>query len=314
MTAAAAAALIAFIMAYVLVLLEDFTKLRKSKPLLLAAGFIWVMVALEHDPEHIVEGLRNGVYEFGQLFLFILVAVTYISAIRARGVFESISTRILQGRKGLRQTFWVTGAMAFVLSPIADNMTTALILGALVVAIGRDQRRFTAITCTNIVVAANAGGAFSPFGDLTTLMVWQAGKVQTPYFFWLVAPSLVSWLIPAFVMQFGIKEDSFHAVRSDIDLERDWLIVVGLFAVTVLTAIIFHSVLHIPPFLGMTTGLGYYMVYCYWNCRRRGEGRHPGSKAFEHIQSVEWDTMLFFFGVIPRSQTWHTRSFSPPSL
>ena len=129
-------------------------------------------------------------------------------------------------------------------------------------------------------------------------MVWQAGKVPTLEFVWLVAPALVSWLVPAFVMQFAIERGAPDGSRRDVALGGDWPIVVLLFGATVLTAITFHGALELPPFLGMTTGLGYYMVYCYWDCRRRGDARHPGSKVFEHVQSVEWDTMLFFFGVI----------------
>ena len=287
-----------FIIAYALVVSEDFTRLRKSKPLLLGAGVIWVLAALDQSQERLAEGMKDSVYEFGQLFLFLLVAITYVNAIRARGVFEWVSRRLLANRGGLRRAYWITGTLAFLLSPVADNLTTALVLGATVVAIGKDNERFVVIACINIVVAANAGGAFSPFGDLTTLMVWQAGKVDTASFPLLIAPALASWLVPATVMQFAIARKDVATSHTDAKLGKDWAIVVALFAATVTTAVLFHSVLHLPPFLGMTTGLGYYMLYCYWDCRRHGDLEHPGSKVFEHIRGVEWDTMLFFFGVI----------------
>lgn len=298
MTTLSVLALCTFIAAYAFVVSEDFTKLRKSKPLLLGAGAIWVMASLDRNRESVAEGMRDSVYEFGQLFLFLLVAITYVNAIRARGVFDWVSKRLLANRGGLRRAYWVTGSLAFLLSPVADNLTTALVLGAVVASIGKDHDRFVVIASINIVVAANAGGAFSPFGDLTTLMVWQAGKVATGDFPWLVVPSLASWLVPAFVMQFAIARSGVAASHSDAKLGRDWAIVVALFAATVTTAIIFHSALHLPPFLGMTTGLGYYMLYCFWDCRQHGDMQHPGSKVFEHIRGVEWDTMLFFFGVI----------------
>ena len=298
MTTLSALALCVFIAAYAFVVSEDFTKLRKSKPLLLGAGVIWVLAALDRSRESVAEGMRDSVYEFGQLFLFLLVAITYVNAIRARGVFDLISRRLLANRGGLRRAYWVTGFLAFLLSPVADNLTTALVLGAVVAAIGKENERFVLIASINIVVAANAGGAFSPFGDLTTLMVWQAGKVETTSFPWLVVPALTSWLVPAVVMQFAIVRGGVPAPHSDARPAKDWAIVVGLFAATVTTAVVFHNALHLPPFLGMTTGLGYYMVYCYVDCRHHGDMHHPGSKVFEHIRGVEWDTMLFFFGVI----------------
>ena len=297
MTTLSLLALCTFLTAYSLVVSEDFTKLRKSKPLLLGAGAIWVMASLAGNREAVADGLRDSVYEFGQLFLFLLVAIAYVNAIRARGVFDWISARCLAGRGGLRRAFWITGILAFLLSPVADNLTTALVLGAVVSVIGQDNSRFVVIASINIVVAANAGGAFSPFGDLTTLMVWQAGKVQTANFLWLIAPALVSWLIPAFVIQFSIDRADTPSSHPTVKLHADWAIVVGLFVATIATAVLFHGVLHLPPFLGMTTGLGYYMMYCYFDCRRHGV-QDPGSKVFEHIRGIEWDTMLFFFGVI----------------
>ena len=84
-----------FIIAYALVVSEDFTRLRKSKPLLLGAGVIWVLAALDQSQERLAEGMKDSVYEFGQLFLFLLVAITYVNAIRARGVFDWVSRRLL---------------------------------------------------------------------------------------------------------------------------------------------------------------------------------------------------------------------------
>lgn len=299
MTLYAVLALLVFVAAYTLVLAEDLTKLRKSKPLILANGLIWILAALQADREAVAAGMKECVYEFGQLFLFVLVAMTYISALRSRGVFDWISARLLVKRGGSRRAFWVTGCLAFVLSPVADNMTTALVLGAVVCTSGQGRPRFLALALTNVVVAANAGGAFSPFGDLTTLMTWQAQKVPTLQFAWLILPALISWLLPAMAMQLALVEEELDpAAQTHVAPARDWANVTALFLATIVTALLFHAVFHLPPFMGMTTGLGYYMLYCYWDCRRRGDDLHPGSRVFEHVKSVEWDTMLFFFGVI----------------
>src|SRR5690606_16084190 len=103
-----------------------------------------------------------------------------------------------------RQLFWVTGALAFFLSAWLDNLTTALVMGAVALAVGRGNPRFISVACINTVIAANAGGAWSAFGDITTLMVWQAGRAEFFDFYRLVIPSFVNWFVPALLMSFAI--------------------------------------------------------------------------------------------------------------
>ncbi len=288
-----------FAAAYILVLIEDRTRLRKSAPLLVASGAIWALAIFNaKDADEVRAELMRSLGEYGALFLFVLTAVTYVRAIDQKGVFQRICTWLLERRLSARTGFWVTGAAAFALSPIADNLTTAVLTGALVVGIGGSDRRFIAAGCTNVVIAANSGGAFSPFGDITTLMIWQAGKVPTLSFMLLIVPALVTWLVPASVIALTLRPGKAGVSPTRVPLQEDWWVLVLLFVATVATAVTFHAWLHLPPFLGMTTGLGYYMIYCYFDCRRRGEHAHPGHKAFENVASVEWDTLLFFFGVI----------------
>lgn len=291
--------LIVFVAAYALVLLEDRTLLRKSKPMILAAGAIWAIAMLASgNAESTRDAIQESLSEYAELFLFLLVAITYIRAIETRGVFDWISSRLTRRGFGPRGLFWVTGTAAFVMSPIADNLTTALLLGTIVLRVSPPDPRIVAIGCANVVVAANAGGAFSPFGDVTTLMVWQANKVPTLSFLLLIVPALVSWLVPAAMMSFSLPSGRGEPTPTSITLARDWWVVVCLFMATIATAVFFHAWLYLPPYLGMTTGLGYYMIYCYVDCRRSGDHVHPGHKVFRNVAGVEWDTLLFFFGVI----------------
>lgn len=168
-------ALVLFVLAYILVMVEEFTHFRKSKPVILVAGVIWGLIGwvyasqgIDHSAE---VALRHNLLEYAELFLFLLVAMTYIEAMKERQVFESLKAWLVSKGFTFRQLFWMTGFLAFFISPIADNLTTALIMGAVVLAVGSSNPRFVSIAMINIVVAANAGGAFSPFGDITTLMV-----------------------------------------------------------------------------------------------------------------------------------------------
>jgi hypothetical protein len=169
--------------AYALVMAEEFTHLRKSKPVILAAGLIWALIAIVysgHGMNHAAEmAVRHNLLEYAELMLFLLVAMTYINAMSERNVFEALRSWLIEKGYGLRKLFWITGVLAFFISPVADNLTTALLMCAVVMAVGGENAKFVLLACINIVVAANAGGAFSPFGDITTLMVWQKG-IQTP--------------------------------------------------------------------------------------------------------------------------------------
>jgi Na+/H+ antiporter NhaD/arsenite permease-like protein len=308
------AALIVFAVAYVFVVLEEFSHLRKSKPVLLAAGLIWALIGYEYasnDLTHAAEvAVEHFLIEFAELFLFLLVAMTYVNAMSERNVFEKIRAWLVNQRYGYRRLFWTTGVMTFVLSPIIDNLTAALVMCAVVLTVGRNNRRFIGISCVNIVVAANAGGAFSPFGDITTLMVWQSGLVDFQAFFALAVPSVVNYLIPASIMSFFVSRELPTIDDSAVvSMKRGAKGIIFLFGCTIATAVSFHNFLHLPPFLGMMTGLAYLKIFGYYLKRTHvirsmdrsdyGEvGDIAAFDSYRELARAEWDTLIFFFGVI----------------
>jgi hypothetical protein len=174
--------LVLFVGAYLLVIFEEQLHMRKSKPVLLAAGIIWVLVAITFNSMGNTQAahaaIQHNLIEYAELFLFLLAAMTYINAMDERNVFQALRSWLVGRGFTLRTIFWVTGLLAFVISPVADNLTTALLMGAVVMAVAGDNKKFLVVACINIVVAANAGGAVSPYGDNTPLMVWQKGKVE----------------------------------------------------------------------------------------------------------------------------------------
>ena len=309
------AALGVFALAYILVIAEEYIHLRKSKPVLLAAGLIWILIALVYNsndlPHEVESGIRHNFLEYGELFFFLLVAMTYINAMVERGVFEELRNWLIRKGFSYRALFWLTGILAFFISPVADNLTTALIMCAVVLAVGEGQPRFVAVACISIVVGANAGGAFSPFGDITTLMVWQKGVVNFWEFFALFIPSVVNFVVPAAIMQFAVpsgKPDDIEVEGTAI--KYGGLVIVGLFMMTIATAVSFHTFLHIPPVFGMMMGLAYLKFYGFY-LRRKSRSwsfdheNPPGADSdpyhfdvFEKIANAEWDTLFFFYGVI----------------
>jgi len=298
------AALILFALAYGLVVFEEATHLRKSKPVMLAAGLIWVLVGIAYIEAGEVEAAHAQalriIEEYGELFLFLLVAITYVNTLEERRAFDVLRARLVGLGLGYRALFLLTGLLAFFLSAVLDNLTTALVMGAVVLALGRDNARFVALSCVSIVVAANAGGAFSPFGDITTLMVWQKGKLEFLDFFALFLPALVNWLVPAAILYLAVPDERPRASEAVVVAKPGMAGVVLLFAATIATAVLFKNLLNLPPALGMMLGLGYLQMFSYGlqvTGRRRGD-EDMILDSFAQMQRVEWDTLLFFFGII----------------
>ena len=305
------AAIAIFVLAYSLVIVEEFTHLRKSVPVIFAAGVIWAIIAAQYAIGGI-EGeteaaVRHFLVEFAELFLFLLCAMTYVNSMSERRVFDALRSWLVRRGFSYRQLFWITGVISFFLSPIIDNLTTALVMCAVVLAVGHGNRRFIGIACVNIVVAANAGGAFSPFGDITTLMVWQRGLVDFFTFFALFVPSVVNYIIPAFFMSFAVKNENPSVEDEEVVMKRGAKRIMFLFGCTIVTAVSFHNFLHLPPFLGMMTGLAYLKIFGHYlnkttSMVRMGRGSEVGDiqafDSFREVSRAEWDTLLFFFGVI----------------
>ena len=291
-----------FAIAYILVMVEEFTCFRKSKPVILVAGVIWGLIGwvyasngLPHSAEI---ALRHNILEYSELFLFLLVAMTYIEAMRERLVFESLKVWLINKGYTFRQLFWITGFLAFFISPVADNLTTALIMGAVVMAVGAGNPRFVSIAFVNIVVAANAGGAFSPFGDITTLMVWQKGILDFSEFFSLFIPSLINFVVPAAIMHFFIQDDKAGEGLDRVAIKHGGIVIIVLFMLSIATAVSFHNFLHLPPAMGMMTGLSFLMIAAFFVNKHEKKTRDEDFDIFSQVSRAEWDTLLFFFGVI----------------
>ncbi len=305
-----------FAVAYLMVIGEEKLRLHKSMPVLVAAGAMWAVIgigfAMNGASASLEEPIKRYLMEYGELFLFLLAAITFVNTMEERGVFDALKSWLIARKLSLRALFWVTGGLAFVISPLADNLTTALILGAVTVTLGKGYPKFVALCCINIVVAANAGGAFSPFGDITTLMVWQSGRVQFFEFFALFLPSLVSWLIPAAIMTFAVPKDRPEATSERVHMKPGARTVVVLFLATIVLTVLGHNFLHLPSAVGMMAGLGMLKMFGYLRSRAIAHREDPSVlseidedresaanfDSFKQMERMEWDTLMFFYGVI----------------
>jgi len=322
-------AILVFVIAYSLVIGEEFLHLRKSKPVLVSAGIIWALVgiayAIQGDYHTAEEAVRDALLEYGELLLFLLAAMTYINTMQERNIFEALRAWLISAGFTYRSIFWITGLLAFFISPLADNLTTSLLMAAVVMSVGAGKRRFITLSLINIVVAANAGGAFSPFGDITTLMVWQKGVVEFADFFKLIIPSLVNWVIPAFILSLAISKGKPDPVLEKVEVKFGGYVIIGLFVLTISMAVSAHNFLHLPPVLGMMTGLGLLQFWGY-RIRLHEKKNTSDNEELEFLESAadidkellskhyklkkkpfdifismkraEWDTLMFFYGVV----------------
>ncbi|MCK9621776.1 MAG: sodium:proton antiporter NhaD [Methylobacter sp.] len=293
-----------FVISYGFVMTEEFTGLRKSKPVIMASGFIWILAAYlaiqnGYDREAIRGRLMHDLMNYAELLLFLLVSMTYTNAMTERNVFEVLRSWLSNKHFSYRQLFWITGIIAFFLSSFANNMTTALLVGAVVMAFAdKDAKNFVNLSFINIVVAANAGGAFSPFGDITTLMVWQSGRVPFIEFFQLFIPALLNFAVPALCMQFFVPNTlpPVAKQKEKVRLKTGAKRIMAFFILTIVFAILGEQYLFIPPFMGMMVGLSFLMMLSYhFSISNAFEGHYD---IFNCVRDSEWDTLLFFFGVV----------------
>ena len=316
-------ALISFVGAYFLAITEEITELRKSKPMVFAASIIWIAIAAFYvglgTQEQAGIAFRASLEGYAELFLFIMVSMTYLNAMEDRGVFENLRVWLLSKNFSYRQLFWITGTQAFFISSVCNNLTTALLMGSVILAMGKNNRHFVTLACINVVVAANAGGSFSPFGDITTLLVWQKGVVPFGDFFSLLLPAIVNFALPAAIMSFWIPKEHPEAVEEVQEIKRGGVIIIVLFLLTIITATCFENFFSLPPAAGMMLGLTYLQFFSFYLQKTRknedmqsiqhavnleeplysiDEKHTEEFDVFKKVANLEWDTLLFFYGVM----------------
>ena len=249
--------LVIFVIAYFFVMTEEFSHLRKSKPVIVAAGIIWLAVVITATSKGVEYNSINYTFrhvflEFAELFMFLLVAMTFINTMTERNVFEALRSWLVTRNFSYRKIFIITGILSFFISPIADNLTTALLMCAVIMAVAKGNKGFICLACINIVVAANAGGAFSPFGDITTLMVWQKGVIPFLGFFSIFVPSVVNYIVPAVIMYFAIPKDKPEQSSETVTMKPGAITTIFLFLGTIMSFLEFKFIFKFHPVEGLS--------------------------------------------------------------
>jgi Na+/H+ antiporter NhaD/arsenite permease-like protein len=297
------ATLIIFVVGYYFVAAEEKYAIDKAKPALFIGTFMFMLVALYYslnglDMNLVHTQAQHLILEIAEIFFFLFVAMTYIESLLHMGVFDTLKYNLISKGYTYRKLFWVTGLLAFFISPIADNLTTALILSTVLITIEKTRKDFLVPGAINIVVAANAGGAWSPFGDITTLMAWTAGKGQFTDFFYIFPAAISGYLITAFLLSRFVPN-----IVPDFDITKEIKpkmsegakVVMALGVFTIFCAVMSHQVLHLPAMWGMMFGLSLVKVYSYGLSKKHGKEHF---NIFHSMAKIENNTLMFFFGIL----------------
>ena len=303
MTWVGIASIIIFIIGYYFVAAEEKYQIDKAKPALFIGTFMFILVAIYYalnglDMNLVHNEANHLILEISGIFFFLFVAMTYIESLIHMGVFDRLKYNLVSKGYTYRKLFWVTGLLAFFISPVADNLTTALILSTVLITIDNNRKDSLVPSAINVVVAANAGGAWSPFGDITTLMAWTAGKGEFIDFIFLFPASIGGYLITAFLLSRFVPN-----IKPDFDASKEkapkmaegskTVMILGVF--TIFSAVISHQVLNLPAMWGMMFGLALLKVYSYFLKKKYGIDYF---NIFESMAKIEHNTLIFFFGIL----------------
>ncbi len=312
------------VLAYAFSMLEDATMLRKSKAMVFGATLVWFLVVLAYkqtgDTSPAVEAFKSNLQAYIELLLFIMASMAYLNAMEDMRVFEALRNWLVSARLSYRKLFWITGGLVFLLSTMINGLTTGLLMGSVVMAVGKGNPRFVSLACINIVVATNAGGSLSPLGGISTLFVWQKGLVEFTQFFALFIPCLVNFLVPALAMSFAVPNLQPVLETRQVKLQRGSVGVIILFAVTIFLAVSFDMFLRLPPAAGMMAGLSLLQIYSFYLQKVQQHSNEDIAESlaaldneedvgrrlldtysydiFEKVGRLEWDTLLFFYGAM----------------
>lgn len=297
------ALVIVFVLAYAAIALEHPLKVNKSASALIGAGLLWTIYALASGDSRLVsENLSESLMGTAQIVFFLMGAMTIVEVVDAHNGFEVITSRIKTTK--LSTLMWMVGFVAFFLSAMLDNLTTTIVMVSLMKKLlaKREDRLFFAGI---IVIAANAGGAWTPIGDVTTTMLWIGGQITALNIMKeLFIPSLINLLVPLAVTAFMLKgkpvvspemqTDSSELVSTDT--ERNIMFFLGL---AILVSVpVFKTVTHLPPFMGILFGLGILWLVGDLLHRQKSDDDKYHFTLVYALTKIDMGSIVFFIGIL----------------
>ena len=294
---------IIFILAYAAIAFEHPLGINKTASALIGAGLLWTVYAmLSNDPHLISEQLGESLMGTAQIVFFLMGAMAIVEVVDAHNGFEVITSRIKTSK--LSTLMWMIGIVSFFLSAILDNLTTTIVMVSLMKKL-LDQREDRLFFAGVIVIAANAGGAWTPIGDVTTTMLWIGGQISAIEIMkGLFLPSLVNLLVPLFVTSFllGVRpviapeKKQNDLLIGTTSFERNVMFFLGL-SILVLVPV-FKTVTHLPPFMGVLFGLGILWMVGDLIHRKKEFDEKEHFTLVRALTRIDLSSIVFFVGIL----------------
>ena len=301
-----------FIVGYYFIAAEEKYHINKAKPALFTGTFMFMLLGAYYAWNGLDFGsfdteIAHLILEIAEIFFFLFVAMTFIEALIERNVFDALKEKLLNAGYDYKKLFWITGLLAFFISPVADNLTTALILSTVLITIEKDNKAFLVPAAINIVVAANAGGAWSPFGDITTLMAWSAGKGAFVDFLFLFPASIIGWGVTGYLLSRFVPEGHPKKLEGaeSVQIHKGGRVIIALGIFTIFSAVMGKQLMHLPPMWGMLFGLSLLQLYAYTLKKYHDHD----IEIYKSVSKIENDTLLFFFGILAAVGALHFAGF-----
>jgi len=295
--------IIIFIMTYASIAFEHPIKINKSASALLGAGLLWTVYAvLSNNDAQVNQQLNESVASTAQIVFFLIGAMTIVEVIDAHNGFEVITSRIKTTK--LSSLMWLIGFVTFFLSAILDNLTTTIVMISLMKKL-LDKQEDRLLFASMVVIAANAGGAWSPIGDVTTTMLWIGGQITAASIVkGLFLASLVNLVVPLFILSYSLrgkavtsplKSENSTTIQSD-EFERNVIFFMGLGVLVLVPA--FKTFTHLPPFMGILFGLGFLWLIGDLLHRNKDDQEKQHLSLVHALMRIDMSSIVFFVGIL----------------
>jgi len=303
---------VVFVLGYLVIALEQPLRINKAATAILTGVLVWTVLMLGHErilpadvggTDHLNHALSEHLGEIASILFFLIGAMTVVELIDAHEGFRVITERITAKKKVM--LLWILSLIAFFLSAVLDNLTTAIVMCALLRKIVHDKPTLWTFTGM-VVIAANAGGAWSPLGDVTTIMLWIGGQITTANIILkVILPSAVCLVLPLLWIGRTLKGDIERPAPREratavglglTGFERNLVFVLGLGGL--LFVPVFKTVAHMPPFMGVMLGLGVLWIVTELIHLRHGGNERGDLMVTAVLRRIDMPSVLFFFGIL----------------
>lgn len=291
-----------FLIGYACIALEHPLKINKAAPALIIGVLTWVIYITMSGtaPHETLEHLQHHLGETSETLFFLLAAMTIVEAVDSHSGF-SILTNVIKTRSKVK-LLWIICVLTFFMSAVLDNLTTTIVMIALLRKLIADKEtRWTFVGA--VIIAANAGGAWSPIGDVTTIMLWIGGQISAVNIMGaILIPSLIALIVPLAVLSFTLKGDverpSLESSETSLTTPRMQTFILCLGVLMLVCVPPFKMITHLPPYMGMLLGLG--IVWVVTEVIHRNRSRHTRNLlSIENVmRKVDVPTIFFFLGIL----------------